>query len=205
MMDNDDINIADKDFQRETEILKLLAKERSIKRVADQFGEDEKYITRLKSRACKYPIRVLAEMPPIVQDYIIDLTREERPKLAQELAAFKAGTVGSEQIAKDQHFNELAEASLKVAEFFASFWPYDERDATSIAEEAVNTGDYEFTRFMDQETGLLFAHMQADFPDLIFVKSFCELQVKNLNKELVEKLRLRSQKKEFIGHCEGCP
>lgn len=193
--------IADKDWEREVGILKLLAKGRKISSVAGQYRENDRWIIRLRNKAATYPASLIVLLPLEVQDYLVKINRKNRPELKSEIERIRlvksTGEIDSEALlrkkAKVDHKNDLSEAAQNLVNHLQSYWPYTWPTDQTIAEIAVENDELDLVRLLKKPpTQWLFSHMQIEFPELQSTDKWDNLKVREITERIIYSLSLRA-------------
>ena len=204
MEDDEDIRIADKEWEQTVEVLKLLARGVMVKSIAAQYMRAEKWVGGKKKKALKYPPAIVATLPREVQDYLI----RQRPELKGELEEFRqrqskavAGeAVSATELAKAKHWEELA----TLAGQLVSLW-----DEYNVSHPVGGYYGYiiDDPLMIELPGGLLSSlliHLKQEFSEFGNIESWKELLKIDTVDELIVKLALVAHRRTLKGTCPFC-
>jgi hypothetical protein len=182
------------EWDREVQILLLLAKRRKINDIAGQYHISGKTVSRLRDKALKYPQELRSKLPGEVQDYLLEWGSNHRPQLINE-----------QRIQQNwiKHSDDLAQATREVLKRLYTYIHWNNN--MTIEDINLEKNDAEATGFFTDKIVIgLFTHLQHDILVPQQFKSWEELKVKNITVSLLNELSLKAAKRDFNGKCEIC-
>jgi hypothetical protein len=189
--------IADLGFEKEKEILRLLASGRRIKQLAAQYNTYPKAIYRIRDRAMKEFYILKRELPKEVQDYL----RHWAFKHNRELIEINPEEAHIEKLKR--HQEDLVEATKKVLEKLNLYVIYD--DNMLIGEINVQEDDLETIGFFQDQLVIgLLTHLRQDISELAPFSRWEDLRVKDITFKLKNEISMKAARREFGGKCKVC-
>lgn len=198
--------IADVEWQRTVEVLKLLARGVMIKSIAGQFRQSEKWVRSKREKAFNYPPAIMVTLPLEVQDYLI--REKEKRGLKTKLeefkgVQFKAGAsqgVSAIELARAKHWEELASLADEIVTLREDynkglsgvFWSDYVIDAPSMS------------KLPSAMLSSLLIHLKHEFSEFDDINDWRELLRKDTADELMVKLALVALRKTLKGTCPFC-
>ena len=199
--------IADVEWQRTVEVLKLLARRVMVTSIAGQFRQSEKWVRGKREKALKYSPALVTTLPPEVQDYLI----QKRPKLKAELEKFRQGQsevsdvvsvegISAVELAKTKHWEELATLASKLVSLWKEYnigHPVGGYDGYIIDDPLM----------IELPSGLLSSlliHLKQEFPEFENISDWRELLKIDTVDELIVKLALVAHRRTLKGTCPFC-
>ena len=205
-MENDEhtSKMADIEWQRTVEVLKLLARGVMVKSIAGQFTQSEKWVGDKRKKALKYSPALVATLPPEVQAYLI----ERRPKLRDELEEFKQRqaqmVVGQEvsavELARAKHWEELAALAGQLVSLREE---YDMGHPVGGYYGCI-IDDPLMIELPSALLNSLLVHLKHEFPEFGGIKDSRALLKIDTPDELIVKLALVAQRRTLKGTCPFC-
>jgi len=141
---------------------------------------------------------------------LIETPVEEVNQLPQDLQPWIRGLEEWQKISTrkediSKHWDKLLGAAESLSEQLRSINRYMPKTDNMIGDIAVDYNKQEFLEFIDDPwANRLLSHMKAELPELQDLRGWADLKVKDITQELLNKLSLRADRREFKGKCKIC-
>ena len=104
-----------------------------------------------------------------------------------------------------RHQDDLAKTAGEVLYELRVLRRYVPLPKEVVCEFAVDYDERDFLEVLDHSQGeYLLSHMKSELPALQNLKSWADIKVNNITKEILDRLSLRIERREFEGRCEVC-
>jgi len=211
----EEYKIAEQDWNREIEILKLLARKRQISVIASQFSENDRQIRRIRDKAMDYSANLIVTLPLEIQDYLIEQNKKHglRARLRQEVEELREKSrqaslgvaIPTARERLDAYRMNLCKVAKKLSIELRLIRQNTLTSYATIAEIGVGTNNFKLLKLLeDPHIKNLLLHMQAELPHLRRLMSWDDLLVKEITEGLLDRLSLRAERGDFQGKCEVC-
>ncbi len=193
----EDFELAKADWEREVEVLTLLARGRKIVQLGGQY-HNVKWVTRIREKAMNYPVLVLKQLPAEIQDYIVGITKNNRPMLKAELFHSKE---------LREHYDGMSNVAKNLSDNLREMRAGVHDMNATIEEMTVENNKREFLLFLEGYDGkCLLTHTKAELPQLKNLNAWHDLRIREISNELLDKLVQRAidRKYKYATDCPAC-
>ena len=184
-------------WEKEKEILNLLANGKKNKDIAAELNINDKAIQRVRERALANFTRMQYLLPEKVQEYLVSWALRHNKTISGE----ELSTNFKKQI--DKHKEDLYQVTRELLRKLDSYILWDVH--TLIGEIIVEEGNFEaISFFQDDVTIGLFEHLKHDIDELKPYNMWGEIPLKNFSPNLKKQISSKAAERDFNNRCSLC-